>query len=115
MKILMKYRYIITMITMAFFGLFIKSFLNGNPQVAFFWLLAGCILFSSKLIFLLSAGKFEELTEQFMQWLFEFGIVLTVSGFNSAAVSPVFGAIMLALGVLCFLGFALMVLKNHFR
>lgn len=115
MKILQRYKFIATILAMTCFSLFISSYLSGHVKLALFWLLAGCVLITSKLVFLLTAGKFEEVTEQFLQWLFEIGIVFTVSGFSSVSASPVFGSIILLLGIVCILGFGLLVLKNHIR
>jgi hypothetical protein len=115
MKIFQRYKFIATILAMTCLSLFISSYLNGHVKVAFFWLLTGCVLITSKLVFLLTAGKFKEVTEQFLQWLFEIGIILTISGFTSTSASPIFGSIILFLGVLCILGFGLLVLKNHIR
>ncbi len=108
--ILVRYKYVFTMLAMADFALVMKFYSQEQMQLAMFLLGVGLILLTFKSHLIQQDGK--SIVKQIEQWLFEFAVILIFSGFSSADFNPVFGAAALVLGVVCLLIFLLLAVRN---
>jgi len=108
-----QYRYAFTMIAMAAFALMLKLYAEDNLKLAYFALLVALSSLTMKTYLVQQNG--DSIVKQIEQWLFEFGVILFISGFSSTSFNPVFSACALVFGVLFILIFLLLVMRKFFN
>lgn len=107
---LVQYRYAFTMLAMAFFALTLKLYAEDGLKVANLTLAIGIILLTVKARLIIKSG--ESIFKQVEQWLFEFGIILIITGFSTTNMNTVFSAVSLFVGFVFIIMFILLVMRK---